>query len=114
MEVALVPGPQSVRFGLNQLHAIRIEFRDDGVALDQVDEIWGEMQRAENFRAIGHDGEVTNISVKATQLIEVSAPGVYEISFEGVGADRFEQIPPQRVEVGPRETAEVVVELRRK
>ncbi|MEM7164164.1 MAG: hypothetical protein AAF581_01795 [Planctomycetota bacterium] len=114
MEAELVPGPQSVRFGLNQLYAIRIEFRDGGVALDQADEIWGEMQRAENFRAIGHDGEVTNISVKATQLIEVSAPGVYEISFEGVGTDRFEQIQPQRVEVSPRETAEVIVELRRK
>ncbi len=44
----------------------------------------------------------------------VSARGVYEVSFEGVGADRFHPIPPRRVYVRAGETAEVIVELRRK
>ena len=46
--------------------------------------------------------------------VEVSAPGVYEISFEGIDADRYHPIPPRRVDVRPGETAEVIVELRRK
>ncbi len=44
----------------------------------------------------------------------VSARGVYEVSFEGVGADRFHPTLPRRVYVRPGETAEVIVELRRK
>ena len=47
--------------------------------------------------------------------MEVSAPGgVYEVNFKGVGADRFHPIPPQRVDVRPGETADVIVDLRRK
>jgi hypothetical protein len=47
--------------------------------------------------------------------VEVSAPGgVYEVNFKGVGADRFHPIPLRRVVVCPGETAEVIVELRRK
>ncbi len=46
--------------------------------------------------------------------MEVNAPGVYEVSFEGVGADRFLPILPRLVVVRPGETAEVIVELRRK
>ena len=48
------------------------------------------------------------------QKYQASEPGLYEISFEGVDADRFHPIPPRRVTVRWGETAEVIVELRRK
>ena len=50
----------------------------------------------------------------AHEVVAVSAPDVYEISFEGVGADRFLSILPRRVDMREGETAEVIVELRRK
>ena len=114
LDLDLVPGPQSVHFKLNPVHAIRIEFLDGGTEIDRFDEIWGEMQRKENFRAVDHEGKLTDLSLMKEQLVQVNMPGSYEISFEGVGADRFLPIPPRRVEVLPGETTEVVVELRRK
>jgi hypothetical protein len=44
----------------------------------------------------------------------VTAPGVYEISFEGLTKGRFHPIPLRLVDVRAGETAEVIVELRRK
>jgi hypothetical protein len=61
--------------------------------------------RPEDLEALARIGEC---------LLEVSAPGVYEVSFEGVGADRFLPILPRLVTARSGETAEVIVELRRK
>ncbi|MEM7203644.1 MAG: hypothetical protein AAF628_25495 [Planctomycetota bacterium] len=41
-------------------------------------------------------------------------PGPYEIGFEGVGTQRFLPIPSRRLEERAGESAEVIVDLRRK
>ena len=79
------------------------------------DPIWGELHRPQNLRAVDQEGLPPSLSrVAEERLVEVSAPGLYEISFEGVGADRFLPITPRLVDVRAGETAEVIVELRRK
>ncbi len=72
------------------------------------------MEVTQGIRAVDHEGRVTVNYLQSDRLVEVSAPGVYEVSFEGVGADRFLPILPRRVDVRQGETAEVIVELRRK
>ena len=112
-DLELVPGLQSVRFELGPVCAIRFEFRDGEATLPQLDGIWNEMSRG--IRGVDHEGRLYSIKdVTKGKLVKVDAPGVYEVSFEGVGADRFHPIPPRRIDVHPGETAEVIVELRRK
>jgi hypothetical protein len=111
-DLELVPGLQSVRFEFEPVYAIRFELREGGAALRRLDGIWREVRSTKNIRAVDHEGRVTNFNKFG--LVEVSAPGVYEVSFEGVGADRFLPIMPRRVTVRAGETAEVIVQLRRK
>jgi RNA polymerase sigma-70 factor (ECF subfamily) len=115
MDLELVPGFQSVHFELEPVYAFRIELRNGG--LPRFDAIWGEVRNIENLRAIDHEGHATKFSeleLPNERLVEVSAPGLYEVSFDGVATDRFHPIPPQRVYVRAGDTAEVIVELRRK
>ncbi len=105
----LVAGLQPVRFELAPICALRFEFRDGEVALPRSDQIHAGLSRG--IRAVDHDGRATAVS---ELVVELSLPGVYEISFDGIGADRFDPIPPRRVSVRSGETAEVIVELRRK
>ena len=102
-----------MRFELGPTYLIRFEFRVDGNTPRLKDGIPGWMRYGthEAIRAVDHEGRVMGFE---EQVAEVSAPGVYEISFEGIGADRFQPILPQRVDVQAGETAEVIVELRRK
>ncbi len=111
-DLELVPGLQSVRFEFEPVYAIRFEFRDGEAVLPRGDSIYWRL--AGGIRAVDHDGRMTNHLLYIEKLVEVSAPGVYEVSFEGVGADRFLPILPRRVDVRAGETAEVIVELRRK
>ena len=109
----LVSGLQSVSLELAPTCAIRFEFRDGGAALSRGDAVYN-FQLERGIRAVDHEGAVTSNYLHAARYVEVSAPGVYEVSFEGVGKGRFHPIPPQRFDVLPGETAEVIVELRRK
>jgi hypothetical protein len=110
-DLVLLPGLQSVRLELELVYTIRIEFRDGGGALPRDDGIW--VGLSQGIRAVDHEGPVT-VRHLQSRLVEVSAPGLYEISFEGIGADRFLPIPTRLVDVRAGETAEVIVELRRK
>jgi len=108
-DLELVPGLQTVRFELEPVYAIRFEFRVNGAPLPQDDGIFQGLSRG--IRAVGHEGRVHAVTY---WLFEASAPGLYEISFEGIGADRFLPTAPRLVDVRAGETAEVIVELRRK
>lgn len=110
----LIPGLQSVRLELAPPCRIHFEFRVDGAAPRLSDEIWEWVHYGtlKCVRAVDHNGRARGRV--GEQLTEVTAPGLYEISFEGLTKDRFLPIPSQRVDVREGETAEVIVELRRK
>lgn len=111
MDFELVPGFQSLKFEFAPVYALRFEFREDGTALPTGPQ---GMSTTRDIRAVGHEGRVTDGGLQRDMRVEVSAPGLYEISFEGVTGERFLPIPPRRVDVRAGETAEVIVELRRK
>ncbi len=113
----VVAGFQLIRFELEPVYAFRIEFCEDGTALDQFDEIAADAYSpvASSLRGIDHEGRLTTLRLQGTTLeVEVTAPGLYEFSLEGVEGERFLAIPTRHVEVGPGEVTEVVIELRRK
>ncbi len=113
-DLKLVPGRQSVRFELVPACRIRFEFRIDGAAPRLSDGIWDWMHYGtlKSVRAVDHEGRCRGRA--GERVAEVSAPGVYEIDFAGLTKDRFHPIPPRLVAVRGGETAEVIVELRRK
>ena len=113
-DLKLVPGRQSVRFALAPACRIRFEFRVDGAAPRLSDGIWDWMHYGtlKSVRAVDHEGRCRGRA--GERVAEVSAPGVYEIDFEGLTKGRFHSIPSQLVDVRAGETAEVIVELRRK
>ena len=113
-DLELVPGLQSVRLEVGPAYLIRFEFRVDGAALRGPEGLreWVRYGASQAVRAVGHEGRA--LGAVAEQVVEVTAPGVYEVSFEGVGGDRFHPIPPRLVDVREGETAEVIVELRRR
>ena len=114
MDLELVPGLQSVRLELAPPCRIHYEILVDGAAPRLSDGIWEWVHYGtlKCVQAVDHKGH--SRGRVGEQLTEVSAPGVYEITFEGLTKDRFHPIPPRRVDVREGETAEVIVELRRK
>ncbi len=108
-DLSLVPGLQSTRLELTPPCAIYFEFRVDGAPLPREDAIFNGLGRS--IHAVDHEGTAPSVSY---EVVPVSAPGLYELTFEGVGSDRFLPIQPRRIDVREGETAEVVVELRRK
>ena len=113
-ELELVPGLQSVRLELTPPCRIHYQISVDGAAPQLSDGIWewvhyGTLQCV---NAVDHEGR--SKGRVGEQLTEVSAPGIYEISFEDLTEGRFLPILSQRVDVRAGETAEVIVELRRK
>jgi hypothetical protein len=111
MELELVPGLQSVTFEFAPVYAMRFEFREDGTALPTGPQ---GLHTTEDIRAVDHEGRVTDGGLQRDMIVEVSAPGLYEISFERIDVDLYQPIPPRRVDVRAGETAEVIVELKRK
>ncbi len=110
LEWTLVPGPQVVRFELSPPYAIHLTYRDGGAPLPYDDPVhyWPDVREV--------DGEEA-LDVRfhpPARLIELEAPGVYELHFDHVDAARFLPLAPRRVEVRAGETAEVVVDLRRR
>lgn len=111
MRLEIAPGLQSLRFELAPVYAMRFEFREAGVTLPTGPQ---GLQARRDIRAVGHEGRVTGDGLQKDMRVEVSAPGIYEINFEAVTDNRYDPIPPRRVDVRADETAEVIVELRRK
>ncbi len=111
VDLDLVPGNQSVTVELPSVYAMRFEFREDGTVLPTGPQ---GLRTTRDIRAIGHDGRVTDGGLQRDMVVEVSKPGLYEIRFERIDAERYHPVSPRRVDVRVGETAEVVVELRRK
>jgi hypothetical protein len=116
-DLELVPGLQTVRFELEPVYMMEIEFREGGATLDPSDEIWGRAYyaRGDSLRAVDHEGRPTSRKIsEGVVLVEVSAPGAYELSFEDLIGDLYHPVPPRIVDVAAGEATHVIVELIRK
>ncbi len=111
MSVDLGPGPQSVRYELPPIYAMRIEFREGGTPLPT-----GPMgmYSSRDVRPIDHDGRVTGDGLQTDMHLQFSDPGLYEINFDRVTGDVYEAIPPRIVEVSAGKAVDVIVELVRR
>lgn len=111
LELELVAGRQRVEFEITPTYAMRIEFREDGVALPTGPQ---GMHTTKDIRGVGHEGRVIDGGLQRDMIVEVSEPGTYELDFDRVTTDRYLAIAPRRVEVQADVVTTVVVELHKR
>jgi RNA polymerase sigma factor (sigma-70 family) len=113
----LVPGRQTVRFELQPIYLMEIEFREGGSTLSSAHGIWDRAYYAghDALRAVDHEGLPVNRGrSEGVVFVEVSAPGAYEITFGDITGDAYQPVPPRLIDVRAGEPTEVIVDLIRK